>query len=65
MDEHVAAGAEHVALRVLAAEGVRAFPRALWRRLAPVFRWCCVPRRAGVHPGSSRHPHVARAACRP
>jgi probable F420-dependent oxidoreductase len=37
VDEHVAAGADHVALQVLTAEGVMAFPRAQWRRLAPVF----------------------------
>ncbi|MGW0711426.1 TIGR03620 family F420-dependent LLM class oxidoreductase [Streptomyces sp. NPDC002643] len=36
VDEHVAAGADHVALQLLTAEGMMAFPRAQWRRLAAI-----------------------------
>ncbi|GAA3790986.1 TIGR03620 family F420-dependent LLM class oxidoreductase [Streptomyces phyllanthi] len=33
VDEHFAAGADHVCLQVLASGGLRAFPREQWRRL--------------------------------
>lgn len=38
VDEHVAAGADHVAVQVLTGEELMAFPRTQWRRLGPALR---------------------------
>jgi len=36
LDEHRAAGADHVCIQVLADDTVEGFPLEQWRRLAPV-----------------------------